>query len=358
MSGGESLLAWFPADPALRLAMLAGSAVYLVATLQLLVVGTLHLRSRRRERREAALKAEFGPAMLHTIEGLPCTLPALARRDQASVMLLWLFYVESTRGDSRERLRQLGLRLGFAEVALRMLERRALGNRLLATAALGRLQLAAAWDRLLAIVDGDDPVLSVLGLRSLSQLDPAAALQVLLQRLPQRTDWPSARLNSLLRELPAQLAAEALLGALDGADDSAAPRLLQLLEIVRPGNSWRVLERFLDDTRPVDVLAAALRLADDPRALPAVRRLAAHPSWVVRTKAASALGSLGDGDDLARLRTLLGDPVWWVRFRAAQALLRLPGLDRAQLQAVSSSLDDRYARDMLTQMLAETAERP
>lgn len=354
---GLDLVGWIPADPALRFAVFTGAAVYLVALVQLLVVTWLHFRNRRREQRLTALKAQVAPVLLHTIEGLPYPLPRIAEHDRDALMLQWLYYVESTRGDSRLRLRELGQALQFPAAARRLLRRRALGSRLLATAALGRLGDREAWDSLVTIVDRGDPVISLLALRSLTQIEPAAALTLLLDRLPRRPDWPVARLNTLVRELPTEVASEAIVKAIDGAPQDELPRLLQLLEIIRPTDVWRVIGRFLDGSQDVDVLAAALRMVDDPRALTAVRALVEHPSWVVRTRVASALGRIGEPDDVERLRRLLADPVWWVRFRAAQALLRLPFLDRARLREISGTLEDRFARDMLTQTLAESAGR-
>jgi hypothetical protein len=44
-----------------------------------------------------------------------------------------------------------------------------------------------------------------------------------------------------------------------------------------------------------------------------------------------------------------------VRYRAAQALARLPGMDRAALAALRAAEQDRYAADMLGQVLSEAA---
>jgi hypothetical protein len=52
---------------------------------------------------------------------------------------------------------------------------------------------------------------------------------------------------------------------------------------------------------------------------------------------------------------LLADREWWVRYRAAQALVELPWLKRADLEALHATLDDRYAADMLAQVMAEQA---
>jgi HEAT repeat protein len=86
-----------------------------------------------------------------------------------------------------------------------------------------------------------------------------------------------------------------------------------------------------------------------------VRSLAAHPQWIVRVQAAAALGRLGGEEDAQRLQTMLGDPEWWVRYRAGLALVQLPFVSRQSLTALCAQLGDRFAADMLRQVLAETA---
>jgi HEAT repeat protein len=69
--------------------------------------------------------------------------------------------------------------------------------------------------------------------------------------------------------------------------------------------------------------------------------------------AAKALGRIGDASDVDRLVGLLGDREWWVRYRAAQAIVELPSLGRAQLDALQAALTDRFAADILAQVMAE-----
>jgi hypothetical protein len=84
-----------------------------------------------------------------------------------------------------------------------------------------------------------------------------------------------------------------------------------------------------------------------------VRALLAHADWQVRVQAAKALGRIGERGDAARLVALLGDAEWWVRYRAAQSLVELPALSQADFDAVRAGLTDRFAVDMLAQVLAE-----
>ena len=85
------------------------------------------------------------------------------------------------------------------------------------------------------------------------------------------------------------------------------------------------------------------------------RRLIGHPEWFVRVAAARALGRLGGPDDAAPLTAALADPSWWVRYRAAQSLCSIPGMGPAELGALTARLTDRFAADMLRQVLAERA---
>ena len=69
--------------------------------------------------------------------------------------------------------------------------------------------------------------------------------------------------------------------------------------------------------------------------------------------AARALGRIGNTSDQALLLDLVEDRNWWVRYRAAQALASLPGLSRGDLAAMRARTSDRFAADMLDQVLAE-----
>jgi HEAT repeat protein len=69
--------------------------------------------------------------------------------------------------------------------------------------------------------------------------------------------------------------------------------------------------------------------------------------------AAAALGRLGESSDVEHLQPLLADPQWWVRYRAAQALSRLPGLDHEGMQRIRAAQNDRFACDVLDQVMAE-----
>jgi len=62
---------------------------------------------------------------------------------------------------------------------------------------------------------------------------------------------------------------------------------------------------------------------------------------------------LGNSDDVNDLLPLLTDQQWWVRYRAAQAIGELLRRDKDKIASLSQAQTDRYATDMLAQVVAE-----
>jgi hypothetical protein len=52
---------------------------------------------------------------------------------------------------------------------------------------------------------------------------------------------------------------------------------------------------------------------------------------------------------------LLGDANWYTRYHAARAIVRIAGLGAGHLAKLAQSAEDRFARDMASHVLAETA---
>jgi HEAT repeat protein len=73
----------------------------------------------------------------------------------------------------------------------------------------------------------------------------------------------------------------------------------------------------------------------------------------VRAHAAACLGKAGMKEDEEKLVALLNDAEWWVRYRAAQAIVNMPFSSVERIHELMGALNDRYARDILTQAVAE-----
>lgn len=342
-------------DPLLRLALLGGLAVFTLTLLILVAIVVLRIAADRKALRTARIKERWTPAFLNAIEGLPYRMPRIYGRDRELIMLVWLQFSEMLRGAARLRLRDMARELQLAGTAMRLMRRGDMRGRLLAVVGLGRMQAVEARDTLAVLITDPNPVLSLLAARSLLQIDPAGSAAAVLAVVARRTDWSAARVVAMFDEVRDDSHGAVLLAALAGSKDAEATHLLPLLDVVQTADAWTTLAAFLEDDKPADTLIAGLKAVVDPRALTATRRLASHAAWPVRAQAANALGRIGTREDVARLRDMLADPEWWVRYRAAGALARLPFLQRADLLDMAASLSDRYAAQMLRQVLAETA---
>ncbi len=330
-------------------------AVALVLTLLLaLQIVQLRVALRRRERLAAGAIAKWRPLLNQAIVGEEPELPQLAGRERLPFLHLWSHLQGSLRGDAAENLNRIARRLGVDALARTMLARGRRDERLLAALVLGHLRDRAAWDQLLPLARIGDSALSLTALWALVRVDPQAAADYLTPLFIEREDWALSHVAGILQQAAGPVAL-VLARLLPQLSEERLPRALRIAESLRVPLPGGALAGALRSSAP-PVVVAALRSVIAPDNIEDVRRLVAHEDWQVRVQAARALGRVGARDDAARLTQLLGDPQWWVRYRAAQALRELPLLSRADLEEVRASLTDRFALDMLDQVLAEEAE--
>ena len=323
-------------------------AVTLLLALQIILLRT---DLRRYQRREAAVLARWRPLLNAVIVGEAPPLPALAARERIHFLRLWVHLQGSLRGDATLALNAMARQLGLDEVARRMLARAPRDEVLLATLVLGHLGDRAAWDRLLPLARSPDSALSLTALWALVRVDPDAAANYLTPLFIDRDDWALSHVAGILQQAAAPTAA--VLGRiLPYLPPERLPRALRIAEALRVPLPGPVLAGALGSAS-VPIVIAGLRSVFTPDTIEEVRQLLGHADWQVRVQAARALGRIGTRDDAPRLTALLGDPQWWVRYRAAQALRELPTLAPGALAALRDSLTDRFARDMLEQVMAE-----
>lgn len=335
--------------------MAAALSVLVVAAIYALR-GALLVQHRRRQQLLDTWRPRISASALAGADPDPGieALPRLRGRDVPGFLLLWNHYQGSVRGDAREHLNRLARALGLDGVARRLLRRRRLRHRLLAAVTLGQLGDRMAWDELRPLAASAHPLLSLTAARALVQIDAHAAIPLLMPALAARSDWPAARVATILREAGPGIVSQPLVAALAGAGPEVTARVVGMFEFAHAELTTPVLRALLDSPATDEhALTVCLRVLRDPRLIGEVRRLVAHPRWHIRMEAAKALGRMGEAEDEARLERLLADSQWWVRYRAAQALARLPSVDRRELERVRDRQHDRYARDILAQVLAE-----
>jgi HEAT repeat protein len=339
-------------DPFVAVAFWTGACALLLTLALSLQIVRLRVALRRRERRSAGAQDKWRPYLHAAIVGEPpATLPPLPPSERLPFLTLWVHLQASLRGDAREALNDIARRLELYAHARGMLARGTRAERLLAMLVLGHLRDRAAWPLLQRQVGRDANAVSLSALWAMVQVDPDASASYMTPLFIERADWALSHVAGILQQAAAPVGRE-LAALLPQLDDARLPRALRIAEALRVSLPAGMLGAALQGTS-IPVLIAALRSVITPETIGQVRALLTHPDWEVRVQAAKALGRIGERADAARLAALLGDRQWWVRYRAAQALVELPALMPGDFEAVRSSLTDRFAADMLAQVLAE-----
>ena len=344
-------------DPHVSVALWSAGAALAVTLFLLAAILAIRVRylSRLGSERDAA--SLWIPLIARCTDSGTADLPALRRRDADHFVLLWCRAQDSLRGLSQAHLRDMARRLGADVHARSMFNSRSLRRRLVGTVALGHLHASDLVPSLQEQLESGPALPSLVAAKALVRIDAASGISCVLSAAVRRQDWPLASVATMLRECESEAVGPALSSAIRGAmsrgDDAGAERLLRL-HITTETHAMRFVVRdVLAASTNAEVLAAALTALADPGDITYARRLLAHPEWFVRVAAARALGRMGSEHDVPGLTTALRDPSWWVRHRAAQALSQLPEMNPGRLADLAARQTDRFAADMLHQILAE-----
>lgn len=338
-------------DPIVATAFWTGVGSLLLTIGLSLRILDLRIGLRRREQIEARAFAKWRPVLHAAIVGDQPALPGLSNRERLPFLKLWVHLQGSLRGDARDALNNIARELGVQSSARFLLQDGRRAERLLAALTLGYLRDDQAWPLLLPMSSLPDRTLALTAIWAMVRIAPGAAAAQVLPDYLAHDDWSLSHVAAMLQEAPVP-AGEALANLLPSLPEAQLPRALRMAEALRMLVPPAVLHRALASS-DLAVLVAALRSVTMPDAIDGVRGLLAHPHWQVRVQAARALGRIGAPDDIDRLEPLLADREWWVRYRAAQSAVELSALYGAPLDRVRAHLSDRFAADMLAQVMAE-----
>jgi HEAT repeat protein len=323
----------------------------------LLALGVLALRLRAiaAERRQQALRQRCEPLLFEAMTGPVATL-SLPRRQRAALLELWLGVQSSIRDEEGENLNRYARAMGLDKDALRLVRGRSLRARMLGVRALVRLREESAWPDLERLLHSGIPALALRAAQAMVEINPARAFPDVVAVLRAGREWAPAQVVQILHS-GGEYAREALADLLARSQGEETRHLIRLLSLVHNTVMLPLLReraaRSEDPEELAEILSALGRLGGSGDREIVLRHLSAE-HWVVRMKAAQALGMIGDAGDEKRLLPLLADRGWWVRYRAAEALARLPGMSLARLRTLREGVADRYGRDILSQIIAET----
>lgn len=335
-------------------------AVAIVALVVFLMSYILILRAvlLLRERRFRALAALWRPILLNS-EGRDLgRLPGIKSADRHSFLVLWNMLREEKDADPdiREWMNRVAVAAGIDRFARQLLEKRGVRKKLLAVVTLGQLGDKNRWDVLCQMAISEHALLSLAAMQAIARIDPAAATPIMVRMIMSRANWPAAKVASILKGMGPDLVSEPLATAILAAPDEEKQRLIPFLETCSDATALSAVRRILNEPHDDKVIGPCLHVLGkyrDKQDLKLVRQFLSHPRWHVRAYAATCLGKIGKKEDEGKLMALLNDSEWWVRYRAAQAIVNMPFSSVERIHEIMGKLSDRYARDILTQAVAE-----
>lgn len=332
-----------------------------IALLSLILVVRVSRLRAIAERREAQLR-RFQAQWKPILDGPPRhreSLPSILEPDVLAWMQMWNFAQEAAYGQpggsvKRDYLNDIALRRNMLARALLFTQRRDIMERLQAVTMLGHLRESAAAMALRELCDSPNALVSVAAARALLQTDPLFATRF-VSMMVERADWSAGKLVSIVREERDALSTP-LIECCEGGTYAAARVLMPYLQYLKPEDALPTVRRLIETCGDLETLTSALKVlarvgtAEDAALAVA---LTAHENWRIRVQAANALAALGAESSAGVLAAMLSDTHWWVRYRAAQALGRLADRCDVDLNAILQERDDRFARETLTQVIAE-----
>ncbi len=332
-----------------------GVCVTVMSVLLLAAVLVLRQVAQRRERNHRRALGLWKQVLGDAMQAAPASSPALPWRDMTGFMEAWNELHDGLGGADDAGLRRVAEQVELAPKLERMLDHGNFHDRVMAIIAIGYLRSPSSFDRLQQLVGDASPIISISAARAMMRIDAARAVQQVVPQIESRQDWVDGGIAQMLNEVGPDAVKDELGAAALRANDDVAPRLVRFLAGVSEEAATPVIGKILAEPHDEHLVSTCLQVMSDAVDLDKVRPLLAHERWHVRMHAAAAIGRLGDAGDAQVLKPLLADPQWWVRYRTAQALEHLLHGEVRQLEQVRDTQEDRYARDILTQVMAERA---
>ncbi len=340
-------------DSQIAFAIWVGLAVTVASVLLLVAVLVIRQLAQRRERNHLRAVTFWRGVLVEAMQVVPGRAPALPAGDMTGFVEAWNELHDAPGAADSPGMLAVAEQVDLAPKLERMVEHGRFHDRVMAIIALGYLRSASSFDRLAGLIDDASPIVSISAARALMRIDPQRAVQQVVPQIVSRHDWVDGGIAQMLNEAGPEAVKDELGAAALRANDEVASRLVRFLAGVSPEAAAPVIGRILAEPHDEHLVSTCLQVLADVRDLDKARPLLTHDRWHVRMHASAAIGRLGGADDAEALLPLLADPQWWVRYRTAQALQHLLAAER--LTQVRDAQQDRYARDILTQVMAERA---
>lgn len=338
----------------------AGQVVLLllqvIAGLMLLIViqiSIIRIINNLKQKYKSRFVRQWRPIITGVLIEPAINVPDLPDSQLNDFTLEWNGMYEKVSGPARESLVDLAGKVRLAPRVRAYLIRTQPKYRLLAIVTLGNLRDRAVLRFIKNLAKSEHPIISLAAFRASVQIDAQATLMSLADVIIERDDWPQALVARVLKETGSANVCHALTDAALTHNEHNLSKVLSLMGVSKCPSISLVVKSLLKRTKNPGIVAACLQIVDDPKLIEYAHAYVAHDQWFVRLHAYALLGRIGGKSDLPVLLKGLSDKEWWVRYRSAQALISMPVFTRIEMSQIYSDLEDRYARDILKQAIAE-----
>ncbi|MBV2209675.1 MAG: HEAT repeat domain-containing protein [Thermomonas sp.] len=346
---------WLYGNPQIVFAIWVGIGVTLASLILFIAILVIRQVGKQREQNHLRAVALWRKVLIDAMQSPPAEVPALTSKDMSGFVEVWNELHETPVGTDNPGMLQVASLVNLAPKLEKMTASGSFSHRVMAVVALGHLRSTSSFDRLAGLINDRSPIVSITAARALMRINAERAVQRVVPQIVERHDWVDGGIAQMLNEAEPETVKNELGAATLRANDEVAPRLVRFLAGVSPDAAAPVIRKLLAETHDEHLVSTCLQVMVDANDLDKVRPLLHHERWHVRMHAAAALGRLGKESDTSVLMPLLADTQWWVRYRTAQAVQHLFGNDASRLEQVRDSREDKYARDILTQVIAERA---
>lgn len=341
-------------DQITQFAIYAAIGVFTLVILLIIQVIILRMRFLSNHKQRTLLVEKWRPKLTQIIMGESADVSILPPNETCIFLEEWNRMFGTIRGENLASLIKLASRFHINYFALNMLKTHSLHDRLLAIITLGHMKEYSARDVLIKLLDDQHPVISITAARALMWIDSKQAIELIIPKILNRDDWTWANVAHVLRQANPLLICEELSKLVVEAPVTKQPSILRYLETSNCLQFTTIVSDILNTTKDDRVASVCLHITTDPASIEKIRTYTSHERWHVRMHAASAVGRLGNKEDIKILLDMIEDDNWWVRYRAAQAILKLPGQD---INSIKKNIDlkkDKFSQDILTHVLAES----
>jgi HEAT repeat protein len=341
-------------DARIVFAFWVGVCVVVLALLTLLIIIVMRQVATSAERRHIRATNFWRGVLESAMRGEPKPIPPLPRNEVSGFVDAWNELHDIPENAHNPGMQAVAQAVGLERRLYMALDHGGFHDRVMSIIALGYLGSETHIEKLVRYLDHSSPILSIVAARAVMRINPSLGVEKVIPQIVERQDWVQGQVAMMLGEAGSAAVSRDLGEATLQANDAVAPRMVRLLADISPQDAAPVIRQLLTANRDERLTSTCLQVLSERSDLHLVRQLLQHPRWHVRMQSAATLGRLGGEEDKARLIPMLADAQWWVRYRAAQALSALWSHDSAVLSGLRDAQHDPYAKDILSQVLAET----